>query len=292
MRYCERQPLAYSIVVCGTFLLLAAVPAAAQGIGPPAGLLEVFLVFWGLCGIVAGVLLGVAFLLEKRRPRSFIAIALVLIALCYSVTAIPCFFLESEGGASKFTGAVGLVVLSFVARYFFRERRSWALGSYALIGLALVALLLIPNAYWEMPLVSFTRIVYEDNLAGAGDSARVLRSPYGYGGRLALDDGRLLIQTQYIPERPRYRGQSETPTYLNGVAVVLEPVTSTERETGTRFSTTTQRTSPALTTTGSVPAMCSVSPRNASTRIAGAAEHSAFSSTSPLPSLPKTSSSA
>jgi hypothetical protein len=187
-------------------------------------------VLWGICGIVPGVLLVIAFALERKRPRGIVAVLLVLVAFAYSLSAIACFFIETDGGVSKFTGTIGLVVLAFVARYFFRERQRWRRGSYGLIGTAFVVLLLIPNAYWKIPLVSFTRIVYEDNLADPGlDRAHVLRTPYGYEGRLALDDGRLLIQTQYIPKRPRYRGQSKRATYSNGVVVVLEPVTSTAR---------------------------------------------------------------
>jgi hypothetical protein len=152
---------------------------------------------------------------------------LVLAASLYSLSAIACFFIEGETGVPKLTGTIGFAVLLLVTRYCFGQNKRLALGLYGFIGIALATLLAIPNAYWAMPLVSFTRIVYEDNLAEV-DTAGVLRTPYGYGGRLALDDGRLLIQTQHIPVRPRYRGQSDTPTYSNGVVVALEPVTATK----------------------------------------------------------------
>ena len=107
-----------------------------------------------------------------------VAIVMVLAAFLYSLTAIACFFLETESSASKVAGTVGFVILLFVARYFFRENEGLRLGSHVFIGVALVTLLLIPNAYWRIPLVTFTRLVYEDNLAGTA-YANVLRTPYG-----------------------------------------------------------------------------------------------------------------
>lgn len=208
----------------GGVLLLAAAPCAAQGIGPPAGLREYVVGLWGVLGVLSGLVLAVAFARERRHPNSRLGAALVWIVVPYSLSAFACFFVVSE--VSKFTGTIGLIQLAFVAGYFFRNFSRTRRASYAISGIALVALLLVPNTYWKVRLLTLTRIVYVDNLEGVA-TVRVLRDRAPHGGRLALEDGTLLMQTQHVPEPRAARRERQAPNVAFTELVELEPVSST-----------------------------------------------------------------
>ena len=220
----EKHGSALFKMLCGV-LLLAAAPCAAQGIGPPAGVREFVVGLWGALGVLSGVALAIAFARERRHPNSRLGAALVWIVALYSLSAFACFFVVSE--ASKFTGTVGLIQLAFVARYFFRSFTRTRRASYAISGITLVALLLIPNAYWKIPLLTLTRIVYVDNLEGVA-TVRVLRDRAAQGGRLALEDGTLLMQTQHVPERRAAGSERRAPNVAFAELVELQPVSSAE----------------------------------------------------------------
>lgn len=201
--------------------------ASAQGLtGGLDGLAEVMAILWGICGILAAVLVVVATRLRKEHPGSLLAPTLVVVSVIYALIAIGLMFVEMHGSAAKFAGTVGFVVLFAAVGYITGNHPRVRIVANTVLVLLLATLLVIPTEFWKVPLLSFDQIVYVDKLA-TENSAVVLRTHYGYRGRLALDDGRLLIQTAHIPERPVYAGKSG-PTYSNGVAVVLKPTTMDE----------------------------------------------------------------
>lgn len=204
-------------------LLLPAI-ASAQGLtGGLDGLAEALALFWGFVGIVPLLLMRFARRRREKHPDSPLAVILVFLCVLYAMSAIGLMFIEMRDFAAKFAGTVGFVVLFLAARFAFHSYPGLKNGAYAVLGLLLATLLVIPTEFWKYPLLSFERIVYVDNLDGL-DHADVLRTPYGYAGRLALDDGRLLIQTKHVPERPQYSGQSPQRAWYNGIAVSLTPL--------------------------------------------------------------------
>jgi hypothetical protein len=210
--------------VCSALSLVAA-PCAAQGSGPPAGARDVVVGLWGVLGLLSAVALLIAFARERRYPNSRLAGALVWMVLLYSLSAFACFFLVSA--TSKFTGTIGLILLALVAHRLFRGFSGWRGVSNALLGTALVALLLVPNDYWKVRWLTLTRIVYVENLEGL-ETFRVLRERSPGGGRLALEDGTLFIQTRYVRARRSAGDGRRVPNVGFSELVVLEPISSPE----------------------------------------------------------------